>query len=203
MRKIQTKSNKNYLLFLLAFFLLSANIANAYDYKNPFNGVWSVTDLLGKLLVGIQGIVGLIAIGMLIVAGIIYIFSGVNPELMTTAKNMAKWAISGFTIAVAIPSLLKEIIVVMTANPSTSADLVDNAKGIYAILLDVLRFLLTIIGVLALISFVVGGLQYLTSAGDKTKAENAKKIVLYSIIGVLVSGSGAIIIRQIFKFLAG
>lgn len=203
MRKIQINLSKNYLILLSAFLLLSTNVVNAYDYQNPFNGVWSISDLLGKILAGLQGIVGLVAIGMLIVAGIIYIFSGINSSLMTTAKNMATWAIGGFTIAVAIPSLLKEIIVIMTANPSTSADLVNEAKSIYDILLDVLRFLLTIIGVLALISFVVGGFQYLTSAGDRTKSENAKKIVLYSIIGILVSGSGVIIIRQIFKFLAG
>jgi hypothetical protein len=62
---------------------------------------------------------------------------------------------------------------------------------------------LFIIGVFALISFVIAGFKYLTSGGDRSKADSAKRIILYSIIAVLVSGSGVIIIRQVFKILEG
>jgi hypothetical protein len=65
----------------------------------------------------------------------------------------------------------------------------------------VLDFALTAVGVLALLSFTVAGIIYLTSAGDQSKTQKAKKAVIYSIIAVAVAGSGLILVNQIIAFL--
>ncbi len=195
-----------YYSLLLIFFSLSAGITNAagsnYNYTNPLK-VDSMTAWLSGILAGLQGVVGIIAVMMLVLAGIIYIAAGINSNWMILAKNMATWAIIGFAIVVAVPSLLKEIYDIFNTNPTTSPDIIKEANFFRDILLNVLRFLLTIIGVFALISFVIAGFKYLTSGGDQGRADSAKKMVFYSIIAVLVSGSGVIIIRQIFKILEG
>ncbi|MDA3814960.1 MAG: pilin [Patescibacteria group bacterium] len=198
------KSKLNYYktFFLITLFGLSAVFVNntqGYDYQNPLE-VDSVSVWIQNALAVVQGWVGLIAVMMIVIAGIIYMFSGANSNWITTAKNMAMWAIVGFTIAIAAPSLLKEIMTVFDT-PLNPSEVIDEATPLAQILTNDLSFLLTIIGIIALISFVVAGFQYLTSAGDKNKADNAKKIIFYSIIAILVAGSGAIIVRQVFAIL--
>ena len=206
---MKLKIKKFYTPLFIGFLFLLATVSKTnagpfdYSYQNPLNGIWSVTDWLAKILSGLQEIIALIAVAMIITSGIIYIFSGINSKLMTTAKNMATWAIGGFAIAIAIPSLLKEIFDIFKGGQKVSATVIEEATPITTILLNVTNFFLTIIGILALISFVVGGLQYLLSTGENKKTEQAKNIIVYSTIAILISGAGVIIINQIFSILEG
>lgn len=60
-----------------------------------------------------------------------------------------------------------------------------------------LIWLLRILGTVALISFVVAGLQYLLASGDEETIKNAKRHMTYSIIGIAVALSGYVIIKAI------
>jgi hypothetical protein len=55
---------------------------------------------------------------------------------------------------------------------------------------------------LALIGLAVGGATYLTSAGDRGRIDTAKRMILYSMIAIAVSGSGIILLKQILTLLA-
>ena len=65
------------------------------------------------------------------------------------------------------------------------------------------NFLLSIIGVLAIIALVISGLLYLTAQGDPKQAEVAKKILFYAIIGAVVAFGVSVIISQLGSFFAG
>jgi hypothetical protein len=80
--------------------------------------------------------------------------------------------------------------------PSGSG-LPDPAGGFEEILGNALNWLLGIIGIIALISFIISGLQYFFAAGDERKVEAAKKNLTFSIIGIIVALSGYIIIQAI------
>jgi hypothetical protein len=47
--------------------------------------------------------------------------------------------------------------------------------------------LLTVAGAIAVIIIIVGGLTYITSSGDSGRIKQAKDIILYAIIGVIVT----------------
>ena len=64
-----------------------------------------------------------------------------------------------------------------------------------------LDFFLTTVIILALIALIYSGYNYLGAGGDRTKIDKAKKIFIYAIIALLVSGSSIIIIRTILNFL--
>lgn len=66
-----------------------------------------------------------------------------------------------------------------------------------------LMWLLSIGGFVAVIAFVVSGIQYLVSAGNDDVIERAKNTMLYSIVGVIVMLSGLIIITAIDTWLTG
>lgn len=63
----------------------------------------------------------------------------------------------------------------------------------------VIELILYLIGVLAFFSLVVGGIQYITSGGDSSKAEKAKKTLLYSVIGILLTSMSLSIIYAVQK----
>ena len=66
-----------------------------------------------------------------------------------------------------------------------------------------MKWLLGIFGFLAIIAFVISGVQYLSAAGDESQAETAKRNMQYSIIGVAVALSGFIILTAIDALLQG
>ena len=56
--------------------------------------------------------------------------------------------------------------------------------GVFQTVSNVLIFL---VGAVAVIMLIWGGLQYVISAGDSKRVESAKSTILYSIIGIVVA----------------
>ena len=108
----------------------------------------------------------------------------------------------GFAIAVAAPSILKEIMI-LAGNGQSSGSIgsIAQASGVKAILMRILSFVITIIGVIATIGFVVSGFNFIAAGGDTGRADKARQGLLYSIIGIVVAGGSLIIIRQILVLL--
>ncbi|HAC56370.1 TPA: hypothetical protein DCF80_02620 [Candidatus Saccharibacteria bacterium] len=52
---------------------------------------------------------------------------------------------------------------------------------------DVINILLFIIGAVAVIMIIVGGIRYTTSGGDQASVTSAKNTILYSIVGLVVA----------------
>jgi len=75
--------------------------------------------------------------------------------------------------------------------------------GVIGVLAVILGWILMVTGFLAIISFVIAGIIYLTAAGDEDRAKVGKRAMLYSIIGVVISLSGLVIIRVVYGLLGG
>lgn len=54
---------------------------------------------------------------------------------------------------------------------------------------------LVLVSVLALIYIIIGGVKYITSAGDEKGFSSAKNTILYAIIGLIVIGLAAVIVN--------
>ena len=54
---------------------------------------------------------------------------------------------------------------------------------------------LALVGIIAAVFLIIGGVRYITSQGDEGQAETAKKTILYAIIGLLVIGLAAAIVN--------
>lgn len=85
----------------------------------------------------------------------------------------------------------------LTADIGPGTGLPDTAGGIKGILTNILNFLLGMVGIIAIISFVVSGIQYFLAAGDETIMQTAKRNMLYSTIGIIIALSGFIVVRAI------
>ena len=76
-------------------------------------------------------------------------------------------------------------------------------KGDLASLIgNILWYITGIAAMVALAAIIFGGARYILSFGNESKTEEAKHIILYAIIGLLVMG-GAFIILNIIKGIIG
>jgi hypothetical protein len=67
------------------------------------------------------------------------------------------------------------------------------------VLSSITDLLLFIVGAIAVIVIIVGGVRYVTSGGDQTAVTSAKNTILYAVIGLVV----AFMAYAIVKFVVG
>ncbi|MFZ2188523.1 MAG: hypothetical protein WAV73_03115 [Candidatus Moraniibacteriota bacterium] len=77
----------------------------------------------------------------------------------------------------------------------------DPSEGIYGIVENILGWLLTIVGIVGVIGFVISGLMYLTSAGEEAKIKVAKSAMTASIMGVIVAICGVVVLKAVTAML--
>lgn len=66
--------------------------------------------------------------------------------------------------------------------------------SIESVLTSVIYWILGISGGIAVLFLILGGLQYITSSGNKDKAEQAKQTILYAVIGLIVIALSFVIV---------
>lgn len=170
------------------------------EFHNPLTQD-SVEGVLGSVLSTIQGIVAILAVMFLVIGGIIYITSAGDEKRMTAAKGAILAAMIGFALAIAAPSFLKEIYTALGTKDDSGVNPPDGLP-LSQIALNILDVLLSFVGILAVIMLVVGGIMYMVAAGDETRAETAKKIVTYAVIGLGVAITSLIIVKAISGLVA-
>ncbi len=82
------------------------------------------------------------------------------------------------------------------AQGNSNANSLFGTGGIFSVIADTLIF---IVGAVAVIMLIIGGLRYVISQGSKEGVESAKNTILYSIIGIIV----AILAYAIVSFVTG
>lgn len=64
---------------------------------------------------------------------------------------------------------------------------------------NVIDTLFVVVGAVAVIILIIGGIRYITSTGDSTRIQKAKDTILYAVIGLIV----VILARAIVGFVIG
>jgi hypothetical protein len=118
---------------------------------------------------------------ILFLAGIVLIaiFSGTYSLADVTCPDGTNWEIVS---GVCIPKT--------TGLPDPGTD-----DPLAVVIRNVMNWLLLVVGVIAIIAFVISGMQYLLSAGSQDVIETAKRNMKWSIVGVIVALSGVIILN--------
>ena len=164
------------------------------DNPVAFNTVESL--LSGGILPWLRGTIATIALVFFVIGAIMYMAGGADESNVKQGKAAMTASLIGFTLALAVPSLLKEIYGIFGVSaPSAGPALVSIA-------LNILRFLVSLVGILGTIMLVISGISYMGSAGSDEKAKSAKKMATYSVIGIALALAALIIIRQVTKLLS-
>lgn len=181
-----------------AFFAFAAETEIDCDSTACFPPILGETTLgafLENVLGHLQGIIAFLAVLFVVIGGVIYTLSSGNAKMVTTAKTCWVFALVGIAIAASGPSFLREIkeIVVPDGFPET----LEDALTLKEIVMNTLEFLLSIVGILAIIGLVVSGAMFILVTGDKGKVEYAKRAMTYSIIGIALAGASLALVKQI------
>ncbi|MBQ6320893.1 hypothetical protein IJI17_01555 [Candidatus Saccharibacteria bacterium] len=62
-----------------------------------------------------------------------------------------------------------------------------NTTNVESVVATVINTILYVVGILAVVMVIFGGVQYTTSAGDQAKVTKAKNTILYGLIGLVVA----------------
>ncbi len=76
-----------------------------------------------------------------------------------------------------------------------SCDPTPGQPTVNSIIKDVVNILSFVVGVVAVIMVIVGGLKYITSSGDSNSVNSAKNTILYAVIGLVIVALAQIIVR--------
>jgi hypothetical protein len=180
----------------------ASNASGSTTFKNPLNYT-TVAEVLMAVISNLQSFLALIAIIMIIIGGIMYMFSAGNEATITRAKSTIGGALIGLAIVLAAPSFLKQIKAVLGggATSANADEVVNKALTFQQIGTNVISFLLSIFGILGIIALVVGGVMYVTAYGDEERIETGKKIVTSALIGIVIALGALVLVRQIAALL--
>lgn len=87
-----------------------------------------------------------------------------------------------------------------SVNPSSSVCNYQNTRGdSRQIIKNIVNLLLYIVGVSAVIVIIISGIKYTTSAGDAGQVANAKRTLLYAVVGLAVAMLAYVIVNWVFR----
>lgn len=69
--------------------------------------------------------------------------------------------------------------------------------GNTAIIPRIINIMLFIVGILSIVMLIFGGIRYTISNGNKSKVEDAKNTILYSIVGLIVAILGYALVNWV------
>lgn len=91
-----------------------------------------------------------------------------------------------------------EVIKTLAAADTSAKDYINGTGGttnlsqghnndLMAVVNTIINVALGVIGLVAVVMIILGGVQYTTSSGDAAKVKKAKDTILYGIIGLVVA----------------
>lgn len=72
----------------------------------------------------------------------------------------------------------------------------SGEQGLFQTIVNIMLF---IVGAVAVIMLIIGGIRYVTSAGDQTRVTGAKDTILYAVVGIVV----AVLAYAVVNFVLG
>ncbi|MFZ2188522.1 MAG: hypothetical protein WAV73_03110 [Candidatus Moraniibacteriota bacterium] len=118
-------------------------------------------------------------------------------------KNKIKFFITACLFFIVTLIFFSDVHAATTLNYPTTSGLPENAEGVKGIFTNVADLLLRVIGIIAIIGFVISGFQYFLVATDEKMLQTAKKSMVASAIGIAVALSGVIAIKAVEMLLTG
>ena len=75
----------------------------------------------------------------------------------------------------------------------------DAGEQVNDIIVTVINVFSIVVGVVAVIMIIIGGLKYITSGGDSGNVSGAKNTILYAVIGLVVVALAQVIVRFVLQ----
>ena len=152
-----------------------------------------------------------VAILLIVVAGIYLMLSPEDEELKTKAIDTVTWSIAGLIIIMlsyTVVEIINNISFNSGTNPSVDVDIKSQTeldslvKGDLRseLIPEFIQTILKLMGTLAFLLFIYAGGMMVLRDGDDEKVTKAKQILIYAIIGAVVSLLAYLIVKAVIQF---
>lgn len=91
------------------------------------------------------------------------------------------------------PKISDEIKAASGCPSSTNVETLDQA------VIDILKAIILVCGVVAVIWIIIGGVQYMSSTGEPVKTKKAKDTILYACIGLIICALSFVIVQFVIS----
>lgn len=75
----------------------------------------------------------------------------------------------------------------------------STSRDVRNVIIDISNALIGVLSVVAVIVIVVGGVRYMTSAGDASKLQKAKSTIIYAVIGLIICALAGVLVNSVVK----
>lgn len=169
-------------------------VANNDQLKS---NIWTIA---ANVATDITVIAAYLIIGYVIYGGYLYTFSGGDPGKVATGKKAITQAFIGLAIVMSANVILNSIRIALGANFTKNCTIAGECYGLDTdtnaagtMILETIRWVVGIAGVVSAIFVVYGGISYTTSTGDPGKLKKAKDMITYALIGLAIVALAEII----------
>ena len=109
----------------------------------------------------------------------------------------------GLATFVAAPSYAATDVCSSSANAAVkeAAGCSGTKDGLPKAIEKIVNAIILVLGIVAVIFVIIGGVQYMTSSGDSGKTEKAKKTIIYALIGLVICALSYAIVNWVIGIL--
>lgn len=169
------------------------------DETDLGNNVWLIAS---NIFTDITIAASYLVLGFVIYGGYLYMFSGGDPGKVAAGKRTLTNAFIGLAIVLLAGIIINSIRVAFINDSMTKCianiqDInninIDQCTSPNTVVSNALGWIFGVTGIVAVIFIIIGGIGYVTSAGDPTKAQKSRKTLIYALIGLAIVGLSSII----------
>lgn len=198
--------------------------------QNPIPGVTDIADLFLAFANYLLGLVVVLALIGVIWGGIRMVIASGDENAIANAKRIVFWSVAGLAVALLSLTIINIVICealgisdqclgggafrsggtqlaqyLLTSNTAQAID-TSNLDALPRLSTrdlagSIVNFLSSIAALVALAVFIWGAFRYMTSLGDEQKAESAKRVMLYAVVGLFLVGAAYVVIRLVGNLL--
>lgn len=146
----------------------------------------------------ILGVVGYLAIGLVMYGGIQFMLGQGDPNKIAKGKKTITNSVIGLAIVMSASIISGAISDIISGFDDPDNPEQNGATFFQSIFNKVILWS----GIIAAIMIVYGGIQYITSTGNPSAVTKAKTTIIYSVVGLLVVLTAAIIVNTLVGAMA-
>ncbi len=163
------------------------------DPNKKYEGLELIKYIIVNIIDWVRTIAIMLAVLMFIVGGFIYMTSAGSDRVQTASKMLTGAAI-GLLVVFTAGSIIIEVLWAIGQDPGEATGVLGGVlegEGGRSSFTEIVGRVATVIAgfiiSLGVLMLVVGGIMYMTAAGEDSRADMAKSIIKYAIMGITIA----------------
>ena len=126
-----------------------------------------------------------------------------NKKSVAFASLIPAFALAFVVVASPVASAASGVTLSKGADQAQGAETPDDLFGSGGVFETISNVLLFIIGAVAVIMLIIGGIKYTVSGGDQNAVQSAKNTILYAVVGIVVAILAYAVVRWVIDSFKG